>query len=232
MLQFARHFEIMGGEMLRILSIIMLAGVALNAFASESAVEKQVRHRRMVRGEIEARGSAAAEAYLRDADPGVRRYALYSLFAADAVKGKSAAASMANDPDDSVRSLAQELVRERRKLRSVAAVLPPSQNPANDHDLIKVLSVPAKGESFTLPQKPSGCDVVEMWLGTQKRCLMVWLNDVLVGEFDPSVDGGREFRLDVTKSVKWCSHNKVWITDDRGKDVWLGFSVEVFKCGN
>ncbi len=189
-------------------------------------------HRRMVRAEIEKGGADAAESFLRDADASVRRYALYSLFAADPAKGRIAAKAMAGDPDDSVKSLVHELVRERREHRRASSALPPSQNPANDHDLIRLLSVSAEGEAFTLPPKPVGCDVVEMWFGAQRQQLMVWVNDVLIGEYDPKTDGDREFRVEVTKAVRWGTENKVWVTDDRGKDKWLRFSVEVFKCGN
>lgn len=212
----------------------MLAVATLGALAQDCAVGSNgsVMHRCKVRAEIEKGGADAAEAFLRDADASVRRYALYSLFAADPAKGRIAARAMAGDPDDSVKSLAQELVRERRERRRVSATLPPSQNPANDHDLIRLLSVSAEGEAFTLPPKPVGCDAVEIWFGDQRQQLMVWVNDVLVGEYDPKTDGGREFRVEVTKAVRWGLENKVWVTDDRGKDKWLRFSVEVFKCGN
>ncbi len=210
----------------------MSAVATLGALAQDCAVGNGVSHRRMVRTEIEKGGAGAAEAFLRDADASVRRYALYSLFAADPAKGRIAAKAMAGDPDDSVKSLVQELVRERRERLRVSATLPPSQNPANDHDLIRLLSVSSGGEAFTLPAKPVGCDAVEIWFGDQRQQLMVWVNDVLVGEYDPKTDGGREFRVEVAKVVKWGAENKVWVTDDRGKDKWLRFSVEVFKCGN
>jgi len=219
--------------MVRILSVI-LAVTVHGALARDCAVESKgdVMHRRMVRDEIEKGGADVAEAFLRDADASVRRYALYSLFAADSAKGRIAARAMAGDPDDSVKSLVQELVRERREHRRISAALPPSQDPANDHDLIRLLSVSAEGETFALPPKPVGCDAVEIWFGEQKQRLMVWVNDILVGEYDPKTDGGREFRVEATKAVRWGMENKVWATDDRGKDKWLRFSVEVFKCGN
>ena len=210
----------------------MSAAAVLCALAQDCAVGNGVSHRRMARAEIEKGGADAAEAFLCNADAGVRRYALYSLFAADPAKGLIVAKAMADDPDDSVKSLAQELVRGRRECRRVSATLPPSQNPANDHDLIRLLSVKAEGETFALPPKPIGCDAVEIWFGDQRQQLMVWVNDVLVGEYDPKTDGDREFRVEVTKSVRWGAENKVWVTDDRGKDKWLRFSVEVFKCGN
>ena len=76
------------------------------------------------------------------------------------------------------------------------------------------------------------CDEVEMWFGPVKDHLMVWVNDVFAGEWDPVRDAGREFRIDATKVVKWGVENKVWVTDERGKDRWMKFSVEVVKCGN
>ena len=138
---------------------------------------------------------------------------------------------MLDDADSGVKALARELTRSRKAQRSAPADLPLSQNPANDHEVVRVKSLSCEGESFMMPPKMA-CDEVELWFGPVKEHLMVWINDILAGEWDPVRDAGREFRIDVTKVVKWGGENKVWVTDERGKDRWMKFSVEVIKCVN
>lgn len=191
--------------------------------------EMEVERRRQARAAIEAGGAQAAERLLKDADAGIRRFALYSLYEADRQKGLAAAKAMIDDADSGVKALARELTRSRRKAKTAPSELPLSQNPANDHEVIRVKSISCEGESFPMPPKME-CDEVEIWFGSVKEHLMVWINDVLAGEWDPVRDAGREFRIDVTKVVKWGSENKVWVTDERGKDRWMKFSVEVVKC--
>ena len=191
---------------------------------------KSVDRRRQARAAIATEGALAAERLLKDEDAGIRRFALYSLYAADVQKGLSAAKAMRDDPDSGVKALARELTRNRKARRSAPAELPLSQNPANDHEVIRVLSIAGEGESFTLPPQMA-CDEIEMWFGAMTEHRMVWVNDVLAGEWDPVRDAGRDFRIDVTKMAKWGAENKVWVTDERGKDKWMKFSVEVIKCG-
>ena len=193
--------------------------------------EMEVARRRQVRAEIEADGARAAERWLKDDDAGIRKFALYSLCEADRQKGLAVARTMLDDANSGVKALARELTRDRRKAKLASAELPLSQNPANDHEIIRVKSIVGEGESFTMPPKME-CDEVEMWFGPVKDHLMVWVNDVFAGEWDPVRDAGREFRIDATKVVKWGVENKVWVTDERGKDRWMKFSVEVVKCGN
>ena len=193
--------------------------------------EMEVARRRQVRAEIEAGGARAAERWLKDDDAGIRKFALYSLCEADRQKGLAVARTMLDDANSGVKALARELTRDRRKAKLASAELPLSQNPANDHEIIRVKSIVGEGESFTMPPKME-CDEVEMWFGPVKDHLMVWVNDVFAGEWDPVRDAGREFRIDATKVVKWGVENKVWVTDERGKDRWMKFSVEVVKCGN
>ena len=192
--------------------------------------EREVMRRRQVREEIASGGAAAAARHLADEDAGIRKFALYSLYAADAAKGLAAAKRMLDDADDGVKALARELTRPRRARSRAPAELPLSQNPANDHEVIRVKSIACEGESFTMPPKMP-CDEVEIWFGPVAEHLMVWVNDVLAGEWDPARDAGREFRLDATKLVKWGAENRMWVTNDRGKDRWKKFSVEVIRCG-
>ena len=212
----------------RLIVLPAVLGALLAAAATPQ--EETVRHRREVRQALKAGGADAAERFLKDSDPGVRRHALACLFGRDAEKGKAAAARMADDADDAVKALARELTRERRQGRRSPSPLPLSQNPANDHEAIRIKSIAAEGESFVMPAKMA-CDEVEIWFGETKQHLLVWVNDVLAAEYDPAVDGARDFRFDATKVVKWGSENKMWVTDERGKDKWLKFSVEVIKCG-
>ena len=193
--------------------------------------EREVERRRQARAEIEVGGAQAAEPWLKDDDAGIRRFALYSIYEADRQKGLAAARAMLDDANSGVKALARELTRDRRKAKSAPAELPLSQNPANDHEVIRMKSIAGEGESFTMPPKTE-CDEVEIWFGQVKEHLMVWINDVFAGEWDPVRDAGREFRIDATKVVKWGMENKVWVTDERGKDRWLKFSVEIIKCGN
>ena len=198
--------------------------------AIDAGGERKVLRRRQVRKEIASDGAAAAARHLVDEDAGIRKFALYSLYAADAAKGLAAAKRMLDDADDGVKALARELTRPRRARSRAPAELPLSQNPANDHEVIRVKSIACEGESFTMPpQMP--CDEVEIWFGPVTEHLMVWVNDVLAGEWDPVRDAGREFRLDATKLVKWGAENRMWVTNDRGKDRWKKFSVEVIRCG-
>ena len=192
--------------------------------------EREVMRRRQAREEIAGGGAAAAARYLADEDAGIRRFALHALHEADAAQGLAAAKRMRDDADDGVKALARELTRPRRARNRAPAELPLSQNPANDHETIRVKSIACEGESFTMPpQMP--CDAVEIWFGPATEHLMAWVNDVLAGEWDPVRDAGREFRLDATKLVKWGAENRMWVTDDRGKDRWKKFSVEVIRCG-
>ena len=193
--------------------------------------ERDVARRRQARAAIASGGAKAAESRLKDEDAGIRKFALYSLYEADRQKGLEAAKAMLDDADSGVKALARELTRSRKAQRSAPADLPLSQNPANDHEVVRVKSLSCEGESFTMPPKMA-CDEVEIWFGPVKGHLMVWINDILAGEWDPVRDAGREFRIDVTKVVKWGGENKVWVTDERGKDRWMKFSVEVIKCVN
>jgi len=208
----------------------LAAAFAALTAAAATPQEDAVRHRRAAREAMSAGGADAIERFLHDADPGVRRYALARLFESDAAKGKAASVQALDDPDDAVKALARELTRERKPGRRAASPLPLSQDPANDHEVIRLKSIAAEGESFVMPAKMA-CDEVEIWFGETKQHLLVWVNDVLAAEYDPAVDGARDFRFDATKVVKWGSENKMWVTDERGKDKWLKFSVEVIKCG-
>lgn len=199
------------------------------ARAGGIALDDPVAHRREVRAKLAA-DARAAERYLRDEDAAVRRFALYTCYAADPVKGKELAKSFFGDSDDAVKALARELARDRQRGRMVPSAVPLSQNPLNDHEVIRLQSIAAEGEVFVMPPKLE-CDAVEIWVGPVKEHLLVWVNDVPVAEFDPATDGARDFRFEVTKAVKWGQENKLWITDARGKDKWLKFSVEVIKCG-
>lgn len=192
--------------------------------------ESGVARRRQAREAMGSGGAQAAERYLKDGDAGIRRFALYSLYAADRQRGLAAAQTMQDDADDSVKSLARELTRRRTARSSAPAELPLSQNPANDHEVIRIKSIHCEGESFAMPPRME-CDEVEIWFGPMEQHRMVWINDILAGEWNPARDAGREFRIDVTKIVRWGAENKVWVTDERGKDRWMKFSVEVVKCG-
>jgi len=210
---------------------ILCLGACLLAASGLTAADsaKMVAHRRDVRAKITA-NAKAAERYLKDEDAAVRRFALWTCFELDPVKGKELAKTFFNDPDDSVKSLARELAQERKRGRMVPSSVPLSQNPLNDHEVIRLKSIAAEGEEFTMPAKMD-CDEVEIWLGPVKEHLLVWINDVPAAEFDPAMDGARDFRFDATKVVKWGQENKMWITDERGKEKWMKFSVEVIKCG-
>ena len=207
---------------------VLLVGIGvISAFGSEREVER----RRQARAEIVSDGARSAESRLKDEDAGIRKFALYSLYEADRQKGLVAAKAMLDDADGGVKALARELTRSRQAKRPAPADLPLSQNPANDHEVIRIRSIQGEGESFTMPPKMA-CDEVEIWFGSVKGHLMVWINDILAGEWDPVCDAGREFRIDATNVVKWGSENKMWVTDERGKDRWMKFSVEVIKCAN
>ena len=209
-------------------AVVMAVGSVVADVPSKDMVE----HRRAVRSVLDA-SSVTADAiapYLKDEDPGVRRFALFKLHEKDMAKGREAAKRLSSDPDDAVKALAKELLRNRNAAKSVSMELPLSQSPLNDHEIFRLKSVFTEGESFVMPPKMA-CDAVEVWFGKVTEHLMVWVNDVLVADFDPSREGLRELRCDVTKVVKWGEENKMWVTNEHGKDRWKKFSVEVLKCG-
>lgn len=207
--------------------------VAVQCTVTAAGARGTVEHRRAARTALDSPSAAveAVEKYLKDADPGVRRFALFKLHEKDAAKGREAAKRLSTDPDDAVKALARELLRNRNAARRVSIELPLSQSPLNDHEVHRVKSVAAEGESFAMPAKTE-CDAVEVWFGKVTEHLMVWVNDVLVADFDPVREGGRELRCDVTKVVRWGVENRMWVTNEHGKDRWKKFSVEVLKCGN
>ena len=215
--------------MKRLMFAAVTVGLALTAGATES--QSQVAHRRAARGRIASGGVKAAERLVADADPGVRRYALFCVFEKDQARGKELARRLADDADDSVKALAKELLRERKGTRRAPTPLPLSQNPLNDHELLPVKSITCLGGvPFKMPDK-FDCDEIEVWLGAQKEPLNVWIGDYLVASYDPAIDGTREFRFDATKFLKWGAQTEILITDARGRDHEYKFSVEFFKCG-
>lgn len=213
----------------------LVATAVVMAVGSVGAVvspKDMVEHRRAARSVLDASSvtADAIAAYLKDEDPGVRRFALFKLHEKNMLKGREAAKRLSSDPDDAVKALAKELLRNRNAAKSVSMELPLSQSPLNDHEIFRLKSVFTEGESFVMPPKMA-CDAVEVWFGKVTEHLMVWVNDVLVADFDPSREGQRELRCDVTKVVKWGEENKMWVTNEHGKDRWKKFSVEVLKCG-
>ena len=208
------------------------AVLAAGGATAETPSLEMVKRRREVRAALDSPRVSpdAIKAYFSHGDPAVRRFALFKLYEKDASMGREAAKRLSSDPDDAVKSLAKELLRNRNASRNVSMELPLSQSPANDHEIFRAKTIEAEGENFAMPPKMD-CDAVEMWFGKTAEHLMVWVNDVLVADFDPSREGGREMRCDVTKIVKWGADNSVWVTNEHGKDRWKKFSVEVLKCG-
>ena len=212
--------------------VAVVAVLAAGGATAQMSSFEMVKRRREARAALDSPQVAAeaVKAYLKHDDPAVRRFALFKLYEKDSAMGCKAAKRLSSDPDDAVKSLAKELLRNRNAARSVSMELPLSQSPANDHEIFRTKTIEAEGESFAMPPKMN-CDAVEMWFGKVEEHLMVWVNDVLVADFDPSREGGREFRCDVTKVVKWGADNSVWVANEHGKDRWKKFSVEVLKCG-
>ena len=210
------------------IAVVLIAGGIL----AEMTSVKMVEHRRLARRKIDS-SSVTAEcisSFLSDSDPAVRRYALFMLHEKDVDKGRAAAKKMSSDSDDAVKALAKELLRNRNGALRASMEIPLSQNPLNDHEVFRVKSISTEGESFVMPAKME-CDAVEIWFGKVTEHLMVWVNDVLVGDFDPAREDARDMRCDVTKVVRWGCENKMWVTNENGKDRWKKFSVEVLKCG-
>lgn len=212
------------------LGISAVAAVTLTAVAADS--RKQVAHRREVRSRISAGGIRAAESFVKDADSCVRRYALFSVFEKDPVRGRELAKVLLNDADDAVKALAEELLRERKGTSRVATPLPLSQNPLNDHELLTLRSIGCRtGKPFKMPEKLD-CDEIEVWLGMHRKPLRVWINDFPAASYDPAIDGEREFRFDATRFLKWGADTVILVTDSRGNNCDFKFTVEILKCGN
>ena len=206
--------------------------LAVGTILADPSPELMVAQRREARTVMDSptTSSESIKKYLSHSDAGIRRFALFKLHEKDVSLGREAAKQLSSDSDDNVKALAKELLRNRNAARTVSMELPLSQSPANDHEIFRLKTIQTEGENFVLPSKMD-CDAVEMWFGKVTEHLMVWVNDVLVADFDPSREGGREMRCDVTKVAKWGADNSVWVTNEHGKDRWKKFSVEVLKCG-
>ncbi|MBO5940593.1 MAG: hypothetical protein J6R18_05305 [Kiritimatiellae bacterium] len=210
------------------LAVVLSAGNVMAELPPQETVKQRL-SARLVLDNPEATADVI-KAYFKHVDPAVRRFALFKLHEKDVSMGREAAKMLSSDPDDNVKALAKELLRNRNAARSVSMELPLSQSPANDHEIFRLKSIETEGENFVMPAKID-CDAVEVWFGKVTEHLMVWVNDVLVADFDPVREGSRELRCDVTKVVKWGASNSMWVTNEHGKDRWKKFSVEVLKCG-
>ena len=218
-------------EMRMIAALLLAVHTAMPwmLFASGSSSERVLAHRREVREAVAAGGLSASERALKDKDPGVRRFALYSVYERNQERGVVAARRMLKDRNASVRALAQELLRDRTVRKTPTAGLPLSQNPVNDHELTHIKSIVGENGRFVLPPKIKS-DVVEVWFGRPYRSVKAWVNDSFAGEWHMERDSGREFRVDATRLVKWDSANKVLVMDAQGSIISMKFSVEVIKC--
>ena len=106
-------------------AVVMAVGSVVGDVPSKGMVE----HRRAVRSVLDV-SSVTADAiapYLKDEDPGVRRFALFKLHEKDMAKGRETAKRLSSDPDDAVKALAKELLRNRNAAKSVSMELPLSQ---------------------------------------------------------------------------------------------------------
>jgi hypothetical protein len=210
------------------LAVVLSAGNVMAELPPQETV-KQRRAARLVLDRPDVTPNVI-KAYFKHTDPAVRRFALYRLYEKDVAMGREAAKTLSSDSDDNVKALAKELLRNKNAARSVSMELPLSQSPANDHEIFRLKSIETEGENFVMPAKID-CDAVEVWFGKATEHLMVWVNDVLVADYDPVREGSRELRCDITKVVKWGANNSMWVTNEQGKDRWKKFSVEVLKCG-
>ena len=189
-------------------------------------------HRRAVRQAIAGSvGTAAAESYLTDADPQIRRHALYTVWERAPERGREKANGLREDADKGVSRLAADILDSNRDVSKVFSGVPLSQDRTVDHEILRVRTIVPKGGKFTLPVKIAS-DAVELWFAeTPKTKVVVSLNGVPAYEFDPDIAGGRSFRADVTRTVRWAAENAVRVTDETGAEREFPFEVEVLKCG-
>jgi hypothetical protein len=102
--------------------------------------------------------------------------------------------------------------------RPVCTDLPPSQNPGFDHELKKVSEFKVSARSFVLPAKQM-CDAVECRFGKVDRFMKVRINGVLAAVYDPAESGGREFRIEVDRLLKWGAENVIEVQDAYGTPI-------------
>ena len=100
----------------------------------------------------------------------------------------------------------------------VCTDLPPSQNPGFDHELKKVSEFKVSSRSFVLPGKQT-CDAVECRFGKVDRFMKVRINGVLAAVYDPAESGGREFRIEVDRLLKWGAENVIEVQDASGSPI-------------
>jgi hypothetical protein len=78
--------------------------------------------------------------------------------------------------------------------------------------LKKVSEVKVSARSFVLPAKQM-CDAVECRFGKVDRFMKVRINGVLAAVYDPAESGGREFRIEVDRLLKWGAENVIEVQD-------------------
>ena len=66
-----------------------------------------------------------------------------------------------------------------------------------------------------MPAKQA-CDAVECRFGKVDKFLKVRINGVLAAVYDPSGSGGREFRIEVDRLLKWGAENVIEVYDASG----------------
>ena len=109
--------------------------------------------------------------------------------------------------------------------------IPLSQDPANDHDVIRVNSIRIEGTSFELPRKGNNA-AVEVWLGVPRRDFGIKVNGQDVGYYEQITNPlDKEVRVDLTPFVKWNGKNVMTFTDSLGKDWTPAGTIEVLEVG-
>ena len=198
----------------------------------EDSSSRSRAHRFAVRRAIaNSVGTETAESYLTDADPQVRRHALYVIWERDPDRGRARAKTLCGDADAQVARLAADILDPNRNVSKVRSNIPLSQDKTVDHEILRVRTIVPQAGKFRLSAKIDS-DAVELWFAqTPKKKVVVSLNGVPAYEFDPVRAEGRIFRADVTTVVRWSAENVVRITDEAGAELSIPFEVEVLKCG-
>ena len=220
---------------MRILNRKVVLAVGACALAACVTAAPTVRaHRDEVRKAIEnpATRLKAAEAALDDADPAIRRYALYvcaEAYQADKPRYEALAKRFVTDTNTSVRILAKRMNRQNILFRENKAF---SNSPENDFGLNVLQEPVVKNGVFELQKPVPKYQGVELWFGKPKQDLYVWLNDIYLGQFDTDFDKGKEFRLEAIAETKKEGPNRVVLKDAAGKPVTAPFEVKVLSWPN
>ncbi len=118
--------------------------------------------------------------------------------------------------------------------RPVAKIrkVPLSQDPSNDHDIIRMKSFPLSDTPFDLPPK-GNCAAVEAWLGVPDSDFTLTVNGQDAGSYERILNPQDvKVRFDLTPFVKWGGKNVMKFSTPSG-GIWLpkNGTIEVLELG-